>query len=158
MQKEIIGKKELISLVDLKLFELVAKIDTGAYTSSLHCEDIVVKDDNFVYFTPLDASHEGYKKQRVKFPLFSQKIVKSSNGMKELRAYIQTKAIFFGKEYVILLSLTDRSDMRHPILIGRKFLKKRFLVDVSSEFLGKKEKKWEFIFYQEMPLCIQRRG
>lgn len=141
MQKELIGKKELISLVDLKLFELVAKIDTGAYTSSLHCEDIVVKDGNFVYFTPLDASHEGYKKQRVKFPLFNQKIVKSSNGMKELRAYIQTKAIFFGKEYLILLSLTDRSDMRHPILIGRKFLKKRFLVDVSSEFLGKKEKK-----------------
>lgn len=141
MQKEIIGKKELISLGDLKLFELVAKVDTGAYTSSLHCEDIVVKDDNFVYFTPLDVSYEGYQKQRLKFPLFSQKIVKSSNGMKELRAYIQTKALFFGKEYSIVLSLTNRSDMKHPVLIGRKFLKNRFLVDVSDEFLEKKEKK-----------------
>lgn len=138
LEKEIIGKKETISLLDLELFNLTAKIDTGAYTSSLHCKNIVVKDDGFVYFTPLDDNHEAYKNTTVKFPLFKQKKVKSSNGITELRAYIKTKALFFKKEFPILLSLTDRSDMRHPILIGRKFLKNRFLVDVSNEFLGEK--------------------
>lgn len=141
MDKQIIGKKEYILLPELSSFHLQCKIDTGAYTSSLHCKDIVIKEDGFVYFTPLDESYEAYEQIIVKFPLLKQKRVKSSNGVTELRAYIKTKALFFGKEYPIVLSLTDRTDMKYPVLIGRKFLKNRFLVDVSDEFLEKKEKK-----------------
>ena len=43
----------------------------------------------------------------------------------------------FGKKYKTVISLTDRSDMKYPMLIGRKFLSERFLVDVSQEYLTK---------------------
>lgn len=141
MHKQTIGRKEYISLPELGLYKLKCKIDTGAYTSSLHCKDIVIKGDGYVYCIPLDENYEAYEQTVVKFPLLRQKGVKSSNGLARLRAYIKTKALFFGKEYPIVLSLTDRTDMKYPILIGRKFLKNRFLVDVSDEFLEKKDKK-----------------
>jgi hypothetical protein len=45
--------------------------------------------------------------------------------------------LFFGKKYKTIVSLTNRSDMKYPMLIGRKFLTDRFLVDVSQEYLTK---------------------
>ena len=65
------------------------------------------------------------------------KKVKSSNGIIQLRASIQVVVSFFGKNYKTVISLTDRSDMKYPMLIGRKFLTNRFLVDVSKEYLSK---------------------
>jgi hypothetical protein len=56
--------------------------------------------------------------------------VKSSNGHRENRFKIKTEVIFFGKQYNINLTLSTRDDMKHPVLIGRQFLSKKFLVDV----------------------------
>ena len=66
-------------------------------------------------------------------------INKSSNGQTELRVFVKTKIIFFNKEHEIELSLTNRSEMKYPILVGRKFLKNKFLVDVSKKHLSNKE-------------------
>jgi hypothetical protein len=44
---------------------------------------------------------------------------------------------FFNKKYTTVISLTNRADMKYPMLIGRKFLANRFLVDVSQEYLTK---------------------
>ena len=54
-QKKIIGKREIIDILDLELFSLDVKIDTGA-DSNLHCDDIFIDDENFVHFTLLDKS------------------------------------------------------------------------------------------------------
>ena len=59
--------------------------------------------------------------------------VKSSNGHVENRYKIKTDVVFFGKTYVINLTLSTRDDMKYPVLIGRQFLKKKFLVDVDLE-------------------------
>jgi hypothetical protein len=136
-QKRIIGKREIVSILDLELFDLDAKVDTGADSNSLHCDDIYIDDENFVHFTLLDKVHPAYHTKKMKMPLHKLKRVKSSNGTVQLRASIKIDMLFFGKKYRTVVSLTNRSDMKYPMLIGRKFLANRFLVDVSQEYLTK---------------------
>lgn len=60
IEKKIVGSKELISILDLELFDLDAKIDTGADSNAIHCDDIFIDDDKMVHFTLLDEVHESY--------------------------------------------------------------------------------------------------
>lgn len=136
-EKKIIGKKELISIPELELYDLNAKVDTGADSNALHCDDIVMDDDSFVSFTLLDEVHPSYHGKRIKMPIYKIKKIKSSNGMVQERAFIQVFVDFFGQRYQTLISLTNRADMKYPMLIGRKFLANKFLVDVSQEYLAK---------------------
>ena len=136
-QKKIIGKREIVSILDLELFDLDVKIDTGADSNSLHCDDIYIDDENFVHFTLLDKVHPAYHTKKIKMPLYKIKKVKSSNGTIQIRASIKVDILFYNKRYTTVISLTNRSDMKYPMLIGRKFLANRFLVDVSQEYLTK---------------------
>ena len=136
---KIVGKNEVISILDLGLYNLDAKIDTGADSNALHCDDIYVDEDGFVHFTLIDAVHEAYYDKKMVMPLHSMKKIKSSNGTIQERATIKVSVDFFGKKYKTVISLTDRTNMKYPMLIGRKFLSGRFLVDVSKENIAKKE-------------------
>lgn len=136
--KKIVGSKESISILDLHLYDLDAKVDTGADSNALHCDHIDIDhDNNTVSFTLLDEVHEAYHGKRMSMPLYKIKKVKSSNGMIQERPAVKVKVEFMGDEYESVISLTDRSDMKFPMLIGRKFLSGRFLVDVSKEYLSK---------------------
>ena len=137
-QKKIIGRREIVDILDLELYGLDAKIDTGADSNSLHCDDIFIDNENkIVTFKLLDEVHPAYHGKKIVMPLYKLKKVKSSNGTVQLRATIQVTVSFFVKKYKTDISLTDRSDMKYPMLIGRKFLVNRFLVDVSKEYLTK---------------------
>ncbi len=137
--KKVVGRREKISIIDLELFELDAKIDTGADSNALHCDHIEIDEDkNTVSFTLLDEIHEAYNGKRFTMPLYKIKKVKSSNGQTQLRASIKVNVKFFGKKYKSVISLTNRADMKFPMLIGRLFLKDRFLVDVSKDYLSDK--------------------
>jgi len=151
--KKIIGKKELISIIDLDLNDLDAKVDTGADSNAIHCDDICISNDGFVHFTLLDEVHESYHGRRVKMPLHRVKKVRSSNGELQERPSIKVTVEFFGRRYKTVISLTNRADMKYPMLIGRKFLSGKFLVDVSQEYIAKEETKWESIYYQEIQSC-----
>jgi len=140
MNKEIVGKKETISILDLELFDLDAKIDTGADSSALHCDDISINEkENKVSFTLLDEIHQSYHGKRMTFPIYKIKRVKSSNGQIQERPSIKVSVEFFGKKYKSIISLTNRADMKFPMLIGRRFLSGKFLVDVSKENLNSKK-------------------
>lgn len=139
--QKIIGRIELVNLPEWNFTDLEAKIDTGAFTSSLHCHHIepFKKDgEPWIRFYMLDPDHDAYNEQMLEMPLHDQREVKSSNGETELRFFIQTKIEFFDSLYTIEFSLTDRSAMKYPLLIGRKFLRKGpFIVDVTSKNLSK---------------------
>jgi hypothetical protein len=135
--KKIVGRKEIISIIDLELFDLDAKIDTGADSSALHCDDIYIDDQNMVHFTLLDEVHEAYHGKKMMMPLYKLKRVKSSNGQVQERPSIKTSVSFMGKRYKAVISLTNRADMKYPMLIGRKFLSGKFLVDVEKEYISK---------------------
>lgn len=136
-EKRIIGKRELISIIDLELFDLDAKVDTGADSNALHCDDIFVDEQNNVHFTLLDEIHESYHGKRMCLPLYKLKKVKSSNGQIQLRPSVKLIVLFMGKRYKTVISLTNRADMKYPMLMGRRFLSGKFLVDVELEYVGK---------------------
>ena len=132
MQKEklTIGRREYVDFPELGLFGVIAKIDTGAYTSALHCHDIY-EEKGVLHFKLLDPSHPEYNEQDQKFTDYSQKEIKNSFGEIENRYVIKTIIRMGHKQIKALISLSDREKMRYPVLIGRKLLKNRFVVDVS---------------------------
>lgn len=131
---------EKIDLPDLSIRNLDAKIDTGAYTSSLHCHRMELFHSDgklWVSFHVLDPKHPEYEEIEYKSPVHRIKTVRSSNGRAEDRVVIEQKVFFNGEKSRIQLSLTDRSEMKYPVLIGRRFIKNRFVVDVSKKYLSK---------------------
>jgi hypothetical protein len=144
---KIIGRIEQVNLPEWEFNNLDAKIDSGAFTSSLHCHHIDPFENNgeaWIRFYMLDPDHEAYSDKMLEMPLHDKREVKSSNGETELRYFIQTQIEFFDGTYTIEFSLTDRSAMKYPLLIGRKFLRKGpFLVDVTQKNMFKNLKNKE---------------
>ena len=139
---KIIGRLEQINFPEWDLFGIDAKIDTGAYTSSLHCHHIkpIQKGDSeYVRFNLLDPSHDTYNDKLFELPVHRKKVVKSSNGSREERFVVKTKVQLSELILTAELSLTDRSEMRYPVLVGRKMINGRFLVDVSQKYLSKNQ-------------------
>jgi hypothetical protein len=66
--------------------------------------------------------------------------VKSSNGIVETRFTIKTEILIFNKIEEIELTLTERGSMKYPVLLGRKFLSKKFIVDTAKKNLSFKKK------------------
>lgn len=142
--KQIIGRIDKADFPELALSDLCVKIDTGAYTSSIHSHDIKeieVNGERFVRFRILDPSHPLYNDIEFKVKNYKRKRVKSSFGHTEQRFVIQTQIAFFGEVYPIDLSLSERSEMKYPILLGRQFIQRRFIVDVSLQNQSYKLKK-----------------
>jgi len=134
-----IGRTDLLDFLEWQLTDVRAKIDTGAYTSAIHCTQIkLLKDNKLSFFLP---TQKGKKKQRFIADEFELKNVKNSFGQAELRYVVKTQVVLFGNIIKTEFSLADRTSMRYPVLLGRKFLRNRFLVDVSLENLSFQQKK-----------------
>ncbi len=142
-----IGWKELVSFPELGLVDLPVKIDTGARTSVIHCKDMEVFKKGrkkYVRFVLLDESMAGYTGKELIMPYHKERKVKSSFGQEENRIVINTEIELYNEIYPIELSLRDRSAMEYPMLLGRSFIRKKFIVDVaksnlSAKFKSKKE-------------------
>ena len=144
MKKKVLGRKEKITLPELGLNLVGAKIDTGAYTSSLHAEEIRIEEvsgKKLLYFKILMPDHQKYTGKTLAFDSFREKKVKNSFGQAEVRYLIETKLQLAGETFRAEFTLTDRSSMKNAILLGRKILRGRFLVDVSKTNLGKHYRK-----------------
>lgn len=128
MEKKVIGRFDKADFPLLNLENIAIKIDTGAYTSSIHCENMVEKDDK-LYCTFLDEEHPLYDGKEFIFEDYDIVFVRSSNGIIQKRFQVQSTIKIFKKIFKISLSLSARQEMRYPVLIGRKFLSKKFIVD-----------------------------
>lgn len=138
-----IGRNDKADLPEFGIFDLDVKIDTGAYGSTLHCHHIEInkKDGKEVLtFDLLDPEHPEYEEKFFSFEKFGDKVVRSANGQTEHRYTIKSKLILFEKEYTVEFSLTNRIEMKSPVLLGRQFLYKRFLVDVNQKNISYKLK------------------
>jgi len=127
---KIIGRLEHVDFPELGINGFNAKIDTGAYTSSLHCSEILVEKDK-VKFIVLDDEHPSFEGKWFCLPIEKYTVVKSSNGYKEERVVVKTTILLLGEEFDVFLTLTNRKDMKYPVLLGRKFLKDKYIVNVS---------------------------
>lgn len=137
--KNHIGRIDKADFPLLGLNDIEIKIDTGAYTSSMHCKNMKV-EDNYLKCNFLDEEHPNYHEKEIVFDEYDVKVVKSSNGQSEARYRIQTEIILFGKKHNIYLTLSDREEMRFPVLLGRKFLSKKYIVDINKTNLSHKLK------------------
>ncbi|MDG5490461.1 RimK/LysX family protein [Psychroserpens sp. SPM9] len=132
MSKKTIGRVDKVDFPKLNLNAISVKIDTGAYTSAIHCSKIIEQDNTLICVFE-SKEHPNFKSEPIVFENYTFTDVKSSNGFKENRYKIKSEVIFFGKTYKINLTLSTRDDMKFPVLIGRQFLSKKFLVDVNLE-------------------------
>lgn len=141
-KKIIIGRKDKADFPDLDLKNIDIKIDTGAYTSAIHCRKIGVKEvdgKQVLFFTLLDPSHSQYEGKEFSADTFKEKKIKNSFGSSETRFVIETSIKLFDKRFKIQLSLSERGEMRFPILIGRKFLMGKFIVNPAKYDLSYKK-------------------
>ncbi|MFK8059744.1 MAG: ATP-dependent zinc protease [Polaribacter sp.] len=135
-----IGRIDKVDFPRLMLQDIDIKIDSGAYTSSIHCTNIEEIENNYIKFKLLDSKHPLYNNKVFTFKDYTSKTVKSSNGIAEKRFMIQTEIVIFNETFPIYLTLSERSDMKFPILLGRKFLNKKFVIDTAKKNLSHKLK------------------
>lgn len=132
-KKSIIGRIEMVDLPELGLYHICAKVDTGAETSVLHCDQFeIFEKDGHRYIRCIIQEHPDFT-----FPIHRERVVKSSFGQSETRYIFLTKIKLFNKLFDIKLSVRDRSTMSYPMLLGRNFISGKFLVDVSQDHLAK---------------------
>ncbi|WP_303312582.1 RimK/LysX family protein [Hymenobacter sp. BT730] len=134
--KQVVGRRELVDFPEFQLWGVEAKVDTGAYTSAIHCSNIHVErlpdGRERLRVLLLDPSHPNFDGTPMEFSDFSLRDIRSSNGEVQERYVIRASLRLFGQDYVTEFSLSDRSDMKYPVLIGRLLLRQaRFVVDVS---------------------------
>ena len=137
---DILGRYDRVDLPELGLFDIHAKIDTGAYTSSLHCHQVHIVD-GVLEFILLDEEHSEFTGTKLKFAEYSLRDIKNSFGEIESRFIITTTLKIFNLEIVTEFSLCNRGSLKFPILIGRKILRDRFLIDVKKKNLSYKQKR-----------------
>lgn len=134
-RKRVIGRAEQIGLPDVFIPEIEAKVDTGAFTSALHYSELDLvphKGKVCLRVVLLDDSHHAFHGKPVFFDQFEKKIIRNSFGQTEERFVVTTRVHIFNEDILTEFSLSNRSDLRYPVLLGRKFLKRRFVVDVGK--------------------------
>lgn len=139
---EVIGIYEYISLPIAGIRQLESKTDTGAYNSAIDCcfvEEVLENDGTIMlHFVLLNEKHPLYTGTVNSTKEFKIKRVRSSNGIETSRYQVKLKVILKDREITTTFNLSNRSAMRYPVLLGRKLLADRFLVDVSRNKKNKK--------------------
>jgi hypothetical protein len=137
---EILGRYDRVDLPDLGLYNLHAKVDTGAYTSSLHCARAEVVNGR-LEFVLLDEEHPEFTGMKFVVNEYDQRDIKNSFGEVERRFLIKTHVVIFGEKIETEFSLSNRGSLKFPILLGRKILRGRFIIDVKQKNLSYKRKR-----------------
>ena len=130
----VLGRSDRVDLPKLGLYNVHAKVDTGAYNCSLHCKEVKVVD-GVLEFIVLDELHPEYTGSKFVFKKFKQKQIRNSFGESELRYVIKTQIKIFERLIRAEFSLSNRGNLKFPVLLGRKILRDRFIIDVTKKDL-----------------------
>jgi hypothetical protein len=129
---QLIGRRERIALPDIGGVVVEAKIDTGAFRTALHCESCEEVQTEIGPAVKVIFNLDEMGNKTSYFHKFSLKEVKNSFGQSETRYCIKTRIRIGGRDIRSEVTLTDRSGMKYQVLIGRKTLLRKFLVDVNQ--------------------------
>ncbi|MEB3827144.1 ATP-dependent zinc protease family protein [Phormidium sp. CCY1219] len=133
-----IGWREWISLPELGIEKIKAKIDTGARSSAIHAFDIETfshSGKSMVRFKVHPYQRDTLKTVTAVAQLLDRREVRNSGGHAELRLAILTPVELDGNRWPIELTLTNRDVMGFRMLLGRQAVRRRFLVDPGHSFL-----------------------
>ncbi|MEE4278869.1 MAG: RimK/LysX family protein [Halieaceae bacterium] len=134
--KGIIGWREWCELPELELPGVLAKIDTGAKTSSLHAFNIRPsgRGEDWLCFSVHPVQRRRRPVIHCEARCVDVRAVTSSNGKSEERPVIETTLVIGGRSFSSEITLSNRDEMGFRMLIGRQSLNKRFLVDPALSY------------------------
>ncbi len=138
--KKIIGTNTYVE-VDGVTQPVAAKVDTGADGTSLWASGIRIGKNDRLYFTYFDPSSPLYDGVEHHSDVYRVVKVTSSTGDSQVRFQIKQRLKIGDKKIIAWCSLTDRSKRTYPMLIGKRTLKDRFVVDVSISEVKSPRKK-----------------
>ncbi|GAA0773730.1 ATP-dependent zinc protease [Roseibium denhamense] len=133
----VIGWREVVSLPELGVFDMRAKIDTGARTSALHAEDQETFDKDgrtWVRFkVPASKHHSDFQ---VEVPVIDQRNIKNTSGVPERRIVIRTLLHIGTHHWHVDVSLANRENMGFDMILGRTAIRRHnVLVHAGRSFL-----------------------
>ena len=134
-----VGWREWVALPGLGVPRIKAKIDTGARSSSLHAfrvESFRRGGCEWVRFVIHPLQRDAKRSIQAEAEVVERRKVTSSSGHATWRPVIRTEVELLGQRYEIELTLARRDEMGFRMLLGREALRRRFLVDPGSSFLG----------------------
>lgn len=126
----IIGSTEFVDVANIK--HIPAKIDTGADSSSIWASHIRVTRDGVLHFRLFDEGSPFYTGKAFKRENYKVAVVRNASGHEQIRYRTQIIVTLGGRKIRALFYLADRSNNNFPILIGRRTISGKFLVDVSK--------------------------
>jgi hypothetical protein len=130
------GWREYVNLPALGVGPLIAKLDTGARSAALHAENMAIYDrdgESRIRFDVPDGDGGGVRSCDLR--LVHERLVKNTGGRKELRQVVETEIEMGGIVWQAQITLTDRTDMGVPMLLGRATIKEHFLVHPARSFV-----------------------
>ncbi|MBD2577088.1 RimK/LysX family protein [Oscillatoria sp. FACHB-1406] len=134
----VIGWREFLSLPELGIDKIKAKIDTGARSSALHAFDIEHFERDgvpSVRFKVHPEQRNGNVTAIAEAPLLDERHVRNSGGQTQMRPVIQTTIGLGERRWAIELTLTNRDAMGFRMLLGRQGIRRQFWVDAGRSFL-----------------------
>ena len=135
--KIIVGWREWVSLPDLGIKSIKAKMDTGAKTSALHTyfiEPINNSERPMVRFG-IHPMQKSVKNDTICIAdIVDERRIVDSGGHPELRYIIRTSILVGNKKWPVDLSLTNREQMRFRLLIGRAAISEQLIIDPKLSF------------------------
>lgn len=136
----VLGRYDRVDLPELGLTNIHAKVDTGAYSCSLHCARAAVINGE-LQFVLLDEEHPEFTGMTFVFKEYEIRKIKNSFGEMETRFVVSTVLKIFDEEIRTEFSLSNRGSLKFPILLGRRILRDRYVIDVRKKNLSYREKR-----------------
>lgn len=119
-----VGWREYVSLPDLDIEHLRAKIDSGAKTSAIHAEEQEVFARNGVDWVRFHLPLSGGNQYKIlEAPISDQREIKNTGGVPELRIIIRTTLLIGAHRTIIDVSLANRKKMEFDLILGRTALR-----------------------------------
>jgi hypothetical protein len=135
---KIIGWREFVTLPQLKIGRIKAKIDTGARSSAIHAFNIQERSQNgkkIIRFEIHPLQRDNKTIIITEAELLEYRRIRNSGGAAQFRPVIKTNIEVGKYTWAIELSLTNRDVMGFRMLLGRQAVRNKFLVDPGSSFL-----------------------
>jgi hypothetical protein len=134
----VIGWREYVEFPDWGLRRVKAKIDTGARTSAIGVAGYELEESPRGLVAVLRLAPSRRHPERVEIvraEVLRTVVVRNSGGIKERRPLVETRIKLGPVTKVVRLTVTDRSKMLCPMILGRQALAGEFIVDASRKYV-----------------------